>query len=155
MEQHISGVSKRSDLVFQVIEVDARLSAYSRIDHRQQSSGKVDEGNATFKRRSSEASKVCHHAATKVQQARMAGGFTIAQGLPHLRKSVELLVSVGWRDDNLSGLVDAGNGFQFGKTEPMSRLIGKNEESIGANGVQSGEKVLLDMVGKDHFLLHV
>ena len=72
VENYVVGIAEHSNLVFQSIEVDARLSAHRRIDHREQRGGNVDEPHASLERRGGKSAKVGHHAAAKVYYERLA-----------------------------------------------------------------------------------
>ena len=59
--------------ILQSSEVDARLSSHAGIYHGKKCRGYVDEVNAALEGGGGEASQVCHHASSQVDQAGMAG----------------------------------------------------------------------------------
>ena len=61
-------IVEHTDLVFQSVEVDTRLTAYRGVYHSEQCRRNIDEVNATFEGRGREAAQVRHHASTEVDE---------------------------------------------------------------------------------------
>ena len=68
MDQNHIGNTERTDLVFETVEIDARLPSHRCINHRQQGCGKIDKRNSPFVSRGSKTSKVANHATAQVDQ---------------------------------------------------------------------------------------
>ena len=94
------GIAEDANLVFQSAEVDTRLAAYAGIDHSQERGGDIDEPDAALEGRGSEASKVGHHAATQVDEQRMARSPMLLQLLPDMGERLQALVGVACRNDD-------------------------------------------------------
>ena len=68
VNQRESGLRKRTDLIFQSVEIDAVLSSYGSIDHAEQRRGNIDEVDSPFERRGSETADVGHRSATETDE---------------------------------------------------------------------------------------
>lgn len=88
---------ERTDLVLQPVEVDARLAANRRVDRGHQRRGDVDGADATLEGSPREASHVGHHAATQVDQQRMARSPLVGEPFPDLGQMLQALVGIARR----------------------------------------------------------
>ena len=66
VEDHGACIVEDTDFVLQPPEVDTRLSADARIDHRKQGRGDVDVVDASLEGGGSKASQVGHHTTTYI-----------------------------------------------------------------------------------------
>ena len=87
-----------ADLVFQSAEVDAGLAANGGIDHGQQGGGYINIMYAALEGGGGKASQVGYHAATEIDEQRVARGAHVLQLAPDVAQRVERLVLVGGTD---------------------------------------------------------
>ena len=68
VDDYGAALAEGAYLVFESFEVDAGLAAHGGVDHREQSGGHVDEGDAALEGGGREAAEVRHHAAAEAHE---------------------------------------------------------------------------------------
>ena len=127
VEDDAAGVVEDADFVFQSAEVDACLSAYAGIDHREQGGGYINIRYAALERRCCKAAQVGDHAAAEVDHQRVARGTHALQFGPYVAQRVQRLVGVGGTDDDGTGGFDTLKTADDGQAETLGGVVDKYE----------------------------
>ena len=134
--------------VFQAVEVDARLTAYGCIHHRQQCGGDVDEVDAALEGGRGKASEVGHHSSAQAYEQGMARGAALAQCLPHLAERFHILVTIrgGYHDGG--GSAQGLATIQRRAAEALGVLVGEHKNLVVSAHVEAA-------AGSAHFAIQV
>lgn len=99
------GLAEYAYLVFQIAEIDARLSTYRRIDGSKQRGRHVDKTDAALERSGGKSAHIGHHPSAYVDKQRMARGSLVAEAFPYSLRRVEVFMHVAGlgRYDRRSG----------------------------------------------------
>ena len=132
VEDDGGSVLEDANLVLQAAEVYTRLAAYAGVNHSEEGSRQVDEGEAAFEGRRGKAAEIGHHTSPKVQEEAVARGTALAEGGPDRGKGVEVLRLVG-RGYGDKGSRRGESGCKKGPAVAGGVLVGEDKKAVGGN----------------------
>ena len=142
VDNHAVGVGEHAHLVFQSVQVYARLSAHRCVNHGQQRRGDVDEAYAALECRCGETAKVGHHSATYIYDERMARGAHAPQLRPHVGQRLKRLAGVAHPYHYALRPVHAHGSVGQWAAQAVGGLVGKREELVvGTVGDGLGQRL--------------
>ena len=135
VDRHLQGLGEDPNLVLGTTKVHAGFAAISSIDHSEQRSRDVDEGDAALITCRHETAQVADRPASEVHQHGLTIGMVGQQRRPDVLGGVEGLALLPGRHHKVDGLLTTQPMLGLGQPQRSHVLVGQDEDLGG--GCQS------------------